>query len=99
MKDNNDMTMLVTEAKEGKQAAYEALYQQTKQMVYFTCLGLLNSEEDATDRMQETYATAFQKLDMLEEPEKFPGWISRIAINKCKDFLIRQKRWLLLDFF
>lgn len=96
MKDNNDMTMLVTEAKEGKQAAYEALYQQTKQMVYFTCLGLLNSEEDATDRMQETYATAFQKLDMLEEPEKFPGWISRIAINKCKDFLIRQKRWLLL---
>lgn len=96
MKDNNDMNMLVTEAKKGNQAAYEALYQKTKQMVYFTCLGLLNSETDAADQMQETYAAAFQKLDMLEEPEKFPGWINRIAINKCKDFLIRQKRWHLL---
>lgn len=98
MKDNNNMTMLVAEAKEGNQAAYETLYQKTKQMVYFTCLGLLNSEADASDQMQETYATAFQKLDMLDDPEKFPGWINRIAINKCKDFQIRQKRWLsLLD--
>ncbi len=95
MKDN--MTLLVTEAKKGSQAAYEALYQKTKQMVYFTCFGLLKSEADAADQMQEAYATAFQKLDMLDDPEKFPGWINRIAINKCKDFLIQQKRWLLLS--
>lgn len=97
MNDNNNITMLVAEAKEGNQAAYESLYQKTKQMVYFTCFGLLNSEADAQDRMQETYATAFQKLDMLDDPEKFPGWINRIAINKCKDFLIWQKRWLSLS--
>lgn len=97
MKDNNNMTMLVTEAKKGSQAAYEALYQKTKQMVYFTCFGLLKSEADAADQMQEAYATAFQKLDMLDDPEKFPGWINRIAINKCKDFLIQQKQWLPLS--
>lgn len=81
----------------GNQAAYEALYQKTKQMVYFTCFGLLKSEADAADQMQEAYATAFQKLDMLDDPEKFPGWINRIAINKCKDFLIQQKQWLPLS--
>lgn len=95
MKDN--MTLLVTEAKKGSQTAYEALYQKTKQMVYFTCFGLLKSEADAADRMQEAYATAFQKLDMLDDPEKFPGWINRIAINKCKDFLIQQKQWIPLS--
>ncbi|MDE6529210.1 MAG: RNA polymerase sigma factor, partial [Lachnospiraceae bacterium] len=95
MKDN--MTLLVTEAKKGSQAAYEALYQKTKQMVFFTCFGLLKSEADATDQMQEAYATAFQKLDMLDDPEKFPGWINRIAINKCKDFLIQQKQWIPLS--
>ena len=95
MKDN--MTLLVTEAKKGSQAAYEALYQKTKQMVYFTCFGLLKSEADAADQMQEAYATAFQKLDMLDDPEKFPGWINRIAINKCKDFLIQQKQWIPLS--
>lgn len=97
MKDNNNITMLVTEAKKGSQAAYEALYQKTKQMVYFTCFGLLKSEADAADQVQEAYATAFQKLDMLDDPEKFPGWINRIAINKCKDFLIQQKQWLPLS--
>lgn len=95
MKDN--MTLLVTEAKKGSQEAYEALYQKTKQMVYFTCFGLLKSEADAADQMQEAYATAFQKLDMLNDPEKFPGWINRIAINKCKDFLIQQKQWIPLS--
>ncbi|MDE6742474.1 MAG: RNA polymerase sigma factor [Lachnospiraceae bacterium] len=97
MNDNNNMTTLVAEAKNGSQAAYEALYKQTNQMVYFTCFGLLKSEADAADQMQEAYATAFQKLDMLDDPEKFPGWINRIAINKCKDFLIQQKRWLSLS--
>ncbi|MDE6687650.1 MAG: RNA polymerase sigma factor, partial [Lachnospiraceae bacterium] len=97
MNDNNNMTTLVAEAKNGCQAAYEALYKQTNQMVYFTCFGLLKSEADAADQMQETYATAFQKLDKLDDPEKFPGWINRIAINKCKDFLIQQKRWLSLS--
>lgn len=90
----HNMTILVAEAKKGDQAAYEALYQETKQMVYFTCFGLLKSEADAADQMQETYITAFQKLDMLEEPEKFPGWIKRIAVNKCKDYLIQKKRWV-----
>ncbi|MCM1496750.1 MAG: RNA polymerase sigma factor [Bacteroides sp.] len=89
-----NMTALVTEAEKGSQAAYEALYRETKQMVYFTCFGLLQSEADAADQMQETYVTAFQKLDMLEEPEKFPAWIKRIAINKCKDFLLQKKSWL-----
>lgn len=91
MKQN--MTALVAEARKGNQAAYEALYQETKQMVYFTCFGLLKSEADAADQMQETYITAFQKLDTLEEAEKFPGWIKRIAVNKCKDFLIQKKKW------
>ena len=95
MKDN--MTLLVTEAKKGSQAAYEALYEKTKQMVYFTCFGLLKSEADAADQIQETYVTAFQKLDMLDDPEKFPGWINQIAINKCKNFLIQQKQWFPLS--
>lgn len=91
MKQN--IAALVAEAGKGSQAAYEALYQGTKQMVYFTCFGLLKSEADAADQMQETYITAFQKLDTLEEPEKFPAWIKRIAVNKCKDFLVQKKSW------
>lgn len=92
-----DIVALVAEAKNGKQNAYEALYQETKQAVYFTCLGLVKSEADAVDLMQETYITAFQKLNMLEEPDKFPAWVKRIAINKCKNFLVQKRSWLPLE--
>lgn len=92
-----DIAALVANAKNENQNAYEALYQETKQSVYFTCLGLLKSEADAVDLMQERYLTAFLKLDMLENPDKFAAWINRIAINKCKNFLIQKRNWLPLE--
>lgn len=37
--------------------------------------------------MQETYITAFLKLDTLNDEQKFCGWIISIAVNKCKNKL------------
>ena len=34
--------------------------------------------------MQETYITAFLKLDTLKDEEKFCGWVTTIAVNLCK---------------
>lgn len=51
------------------------------------CLSLLKDEENAKDIMQETYITAFLKLDTLNDEQKFCGWIISIAVNKCKNKL------------
>lgn len=48
---------------------------------------MLKDEENAKDIMQETYITAFLKLDTLKDEEKFCGWITSIAVNKCKNKL------------
>lgn len=37
--------------------------------------------------MQETYIAAFLKLDTLNDEQKFCGWITSIAVNKCKNKL------------
>ena len=37
--------------------------------------------------MQETYITAFLKLDTLKDEEKFCGWLTAIATNKSKNKL------------
>ena len=41
--------------------------------------------------MQDTYLAAFKNLRQLTEPAKFHGWLERIAINKCKDILKKNK--------
>lgn len=78
---------LVLSAKNGNKKAFDKLYKLTSNDVWFTCVSLLKDEENAKDIMQETYITAFLKLDTLKDEEKFCGWITSIAVNKCKNKL------------
>ena len=78
---------LVLSAKNGNKKAFDKLYELTSNEVWFTCISLLKDEENAKDIMQETYITAFLKLDTLKDEEKFCGWLTAIATNKCKNKL------------
>ena len=78
---------LVLSAKNGNKKAFDKLYELTSNDVWFTCVSLLKDEENAKDIMQETYITAFLKLDTLKDEEKFCGWLTAIATNKSKNKL------------
>ena len=78
---------LVLSAKNGNKKAFDKLYKLTSNDVWFTCVSLLKDEENAKDIMQETYITAFLKLDTLKDEEKFCGWLTAIATNKSKNKL------------
>ena len=76
----------VSAARAGDKNAFEQLYRLTERQVYFTCLKLLANEQDAKDAMQDAYLNAMRKLDTLEDGAKFPQWICRIAVNRCREF-------------
>lgn len=78
---------LVSSAKSGNKKSFDKLYELTHNDVWYNCLSLLKDEENAKDIMQETYITAFLKLDTLKDEQKFCGWIISIAVNKCKNKL------------
>lgn len=78
---------LVLSAKNGNKKAFDKLYKLTSNDVWFTCFSLLKDEENAKDIMQETYITAFLKLNTLKDEEKFCGWLTAIATNKSKNKL------------
>lgn len=82
-----DISKLAAKAKSGDNKAFEKLYKLTEREVWFTCISFLKNETTAQDIMQETYITAFLKLNTLQKEGQFKSWINRIAVNKCKDFL------------
>lgn len=86
-----DMKQLVSQAVSGNSQAFEALYQLSAKQVYFTCLSFVKNENDAADLMQETYISALTHLSTLREPERFLPWISQIAANKCRNFLLKKQ--------
>ncbi len=81
-----DWQTLAARAVDGDKAAFEEMYRLTEKAVYFTCLKLLGNEHNAQDIMQDTYMKALDRLSTLEDFSRFPGWISRIAVNNCKMF-------------
>ena len=78
---------LVSSAKSGNKKSFDKLYELTHNDVWYNCLSLLKDEENAKDIMQETYITAFLKLNTLKDEEKFCGWLTAIATNKSKNKL------------
>ena len=78
---------LVRRYKTGDESAFTEIYTRSKQMVYVTCFGILNNEQDAEDAMQETYITAYSKIDTLSDENAFIHWLKTIAANKARDKL------------
>ena len=60
---------------------WEYLYNKTYKDMYYCALMLLNRSTDAEDIVQTAYMQAYQKLDTLRDPNKFPAWMKRIVIN------------------
>ena len=78
-------------ALEDREEGYNFLYQQTYQKSYYVALKYMKQEEEAADVLQDAYIKAFQNLDQLQEPDKFPGWFSKIVASKALDELRREE--------
>ena len=76
---------LIKAFRDGDENAFSEIYEKSKRMVYTSCYGILNNEEDAEDAMQETYITAVNKLDTLDDDRSFVSWIKQIAARKSID--------------
>ena len=83
----DNLETLALRAAKGDKAAFEQIYRETYRSVYFTCISFLKSESDAKDMVQDTYLTAMEKLESLDDKSKLASWLNRIAVNKCKDYL------------
>ena len=88
MKDKQ-IKKLVEAMENGDNKAFEKLYNETSRTVYFICLSFLNNEQDAQDIMQEVYITAYNKVSQLQDKDKFVPWINQIAVNRCKNQLLK----------
>lgn len=84
---------LIQQAIEGKETAQQELYNRTYSDVYFTILAITKDNDLIMDVLQDTYLTAFQKLEQLKESNSFRAWVRSIAHNKTLNAL-RDRRVL-----
>src|SRR5436305_10898977 len=73
--------LLVVRAQRGDRAAFEELVRRTSRLVYARLYLETGDTHQTEDLVQETLLTAYRTLGQLTAPEKFRGWLLRIAQN------------------
>ena len=82
---------IIDRAIKGESEAQAELYNNTYSDVYYTIFAITKDEDLLFDVLQDTYLTAFQKLDQLNNADSFRPWVKRIAHNKTLNALRDRK--------
>jgi RNA polymerase sigma factor (sigma-70 family) len=87
--ENDDI--LIQDALEGSQKAFEELVKRHQASVYHIVFRIVRDREIASDLVQETFMKAFSSLKSYRSEYRFSTWLYKIAANSSIDFL-RKKR-------
>lgn len=78
-------TPLVARARGGDRSAFSRLVERHHGRVFNTACRMLGDREAAADVTQETFLAAWRALGAFEERARFATWITRIAMNRCRN--------------
>lgn len=79
-------------SRNGDPAAMESLIMTHQRMLHALTFRMTGSMADAEDLAQETFIQAFQQISEFRGDAAFSSWLYRIAMNKCLNWLKREKR-------
>ena len=82
---------LVLSAMEGHRFAFQQLMARYEEKIYRMIFFRTRSRLDAEDICQEVFIQAFKSLKRLKDPDRFGGWLFRIAANRIKDHYRKQR--------
>jgi RNA polymerase sigma factor (sigma-70 family) len=83
---------LVAAALEGDGAAYGELFERWFTRVHDVARNIVRDQDRAADVAQDAFISAWERLDRLERPDAFGGWLLRITRNRALDVLAREGR-------
>jgi len=82
---------LVKQASDGNRFAFEQLIDHHQGDIYRMIYYRIRARMDAEDLTKDVFIRAFRSISRLREPDRFRGWLFRIAVNRVNDYL-RKKR-------
>ncbi|WP_461599741.1 RNA polymerase sigma factor [Winogradskyella sp.] len=78
---NQNIEQLLALCKSCDERAQFEIYNRYNKAMYNTALRIVKDSYKAEDIMQESFLTAFTKLDTLEDTKLFGAWLKRIVVN------------------
>ena len=76
---------LISRAAGGDSAAFQALVERHRSMVYRVAYQFAGNHYDAEDIAQEVFLKVYRSLDRFRQDAQLSSWIYRIVMNACID--------------
>ncbi len=73
------MEQLIEQAKTGDRQSLNMLYSRYRQRSFAICCHITRDKELSEELVDDAFLIAFSRLDQLNDPEKFGGWLSAIS--------------------
>jgi len=83
---------LIQRARDGEQAAFEALVRPYRDPLYWRAVKALDDSDAADDVVQETFIRAYTRLDTFRGDSRFGTWLFTIGSNCIRMHLRRRQR-------
>ena len=74
-------------------AAQRELYNRYSPKMLAVCYRFAHSREDAEDMLQEGFIKVFTQIQTFQNKGAFEGWIRRIIVHTCINFLKKYKKF------
>lgn len=81
---------LASLAASGQQQAFREILGRHKAQIFRLVRNTIGDSNAAADLVQETFVSAFAAIDRYDKDRPFKFWLSRIALNKCRDWARRR---------
>lgn len=87
---------LLVLCKKGNQLAQLEVYNRYQGAMYNVALRIVKDTAEAEDIMQESFLTAFNKLDTFKGDASFGAWLKRIVVNNALTQYKKSQRFVAL---
>lgn len=84
---------LLLACRDGDQAAWEKLVRRYQRLIYAIPRRAGLDEDDAAEVFQDVFATLFQKVNDIEDPERLHAWLVTTAKRKTWRIISRARQW------
>lgn len=86
----HETAQLIERIREGDPTAFEQIVQRFEPTVLRIALNRLGNSADAQELAQEVFIQAYRKLDQLDDPRCFAGWLRAIAVRMAINRAVRR---------
>lgn len=88
---------LVARVRAGELDAYEGIMRRHNQRLYRLARSIVTADAEAMDILQESWITAYERLNELREPAALGSWLGRIVRNAALMHLRKTRRYQPMD--